>query len=132
MMLLRSLGVILCYSYEHECSAFGNDRIFVVRQEYINFRVSVLYGVLEYIFLFEFSEKLLKFLESSLSGAVRLWLLLSSKAFRLGASMGIGSGGQGGPWPPPWIFKHGTNIVNTGLKVLFFGLFLLFFGLYFS
>jgi len=23
----------------------------------------------------------------------------------------------------PWIFKHGTNIVDRGLKVLFFGLF---------
>jgi len=32
---------------------------------------------------------------------------------------------------PPWIFKHGTNIVNRGLKVLFFGHFLLFFGLFF-
>jgi len=28
--------------------------------------------------------------------------------------MGVGSG---------WIFKHGTNIVDGGLKVLFFGLF---------
>jgi len=35
--------------------------------------------------------------------------------------MGVGSGGQGGHGP--WIFKHGTNIVNRGLKVLFFGLF---------
>jgi len=24
---------------------------------------------------------------------------------------------------PPWIFKHGTNIVDRGLNVLFFGLF---------
>jgi len=38
--------------------------------------------------------------------------------------------GAGGPWPPPWIFKHGTNIVDRGLKVLFLGLFLLFFGLF--
>jgi len=37
--------------------------------------------------------------------------------------MGVGSGGQ---CPPPWIFKHGTNIVDRGLKVLFFGLFWLF------
>jgi len=34
--------------------------------------------------------------------------------------IGVGSGGQGGR-SSPWIFKHGTNIVNTGLKVLFFG-----------
>jgi len=38
--------------------------------------------------------------------------------------------GAGGPWPP-WIFKHGTNIVGRGLKVLFFDLFLLFFDLFF-
>jgi len=37
--------------------------------------------------------------------------------------MGVGSG-------RPWIFKHGTNIVHRGLKLLFFGLFLLFFGLF--
>jgi len=43
--------------------------------------------------------------------------------------MGVGSGEQWEPWPP-WIFKHGTNIVNRRLKVLFFGLFLLFFGLF--
>jgi len=35
----------------------------------------------------------------------------------------------GGLWPP-WIFIHGTNIVDRGLKVLFFGVFLLFFGLF--
>jgi len=34
------------------------------------------------------------------------------------------------PWPP-WIFKHGTNIVDRGLKVPFFGLFLLFFVIFF-
>jgi len=39
--------------------------------------------------------------------------------------MGVGSGGQGGPWLP-WFFKHGKNIVDKGLKVLFFGIFLLF------
>jgi len=39
--------------------------------------------------------------------------------------MGVGSGGQGGPWPP-WTFKHGTNIVDRGLKALFLSLFLLF------
>jgi len=32
--------------------------------------------------------------------------------------MGVGKGPG-----PPWIFKHCTNIVNKGLKVLFFGLF---------
>jgi len=37
--------------------------------------------------------------------------------------------GAGGPWPP-WVFKHGTNIVDGGLKVLFFGPFLLFFDLF--
>jgi len=31
---------------------------------------------------------------------------------------------------PSWIFKHGTNIVDKGLKVLFFGFFLLFSGLF--
>jgi len=36
--------------------------------------------------------------------------------------MGVGSGGQEGHGPP-WIFIHGTNIVDRGLKVLFFGLF---------
>jgi len=37
--------------------------------------------------------------------------------------MGVGSRGQEGCAPPPQIFKHGTNIVDKGLKVLFFGLF---------
>jgi len=37
----------------------------------------------------------------------------------------------GGPWLPTWVFKHGTNIVDRGLKVLFIGLFLLFFGHFF-
>jgi len=36
--------------------------------------------------------------------------------------MDVGSGGQGGR-APPWVFKHGTNIVERCLKVLFFGLF---------
>jgi len=45
-------------------------------------------------------------------------------------TMGVGSGGQGGRALTPWIFKHGTNVVNRGLKVLFFGLLLLFFGLF--
>jgi len=31
----------------------------------------------------------------------------------------------------PWIFIHGTNIVDRGLKALFFGVFLLLFGLFF-
>jgi len=31
--------------------------------------------------------------------------------------------GAGGPCLPPWIFKFGTNIVDRGLKVLFFGFF---------
>jgi len=30
----------------------------------------------------------------------------------------------------PWIFIHGTDIVDRGLIVLFFGLFLLFFDLF--
>jgi len=34
-------------------------------------------------------------------------------------SIGVGSGEQGGRG----IFKYGTNIVDRGLKVLFFGLF---------
>jgi len=38
------------------------------------------------------------------------------------------AGGRGAC--PPWIFIHGTNIVNKGLIVIFFGLFLLFFGLF--
>jgi len=33
------------------------------------------------------------------------------------------AGGQGWTVAPPWIFIHGTDIVDTGLKVLFFGLF---------
>jgi len=33
--------------------------------------------------------------------------------------MGVGSVGQGAPW----IFIHGTDIVDRGLIVLFFGLF---------
>jgi len=52
--------------------------------------------------------------------------------------MGVGSGGQ---WLPSWIFIDGTNIIDRGLKVLFFGLFfrcphpgrgliVLFFGLF--
>jgi len=38
--------------------------------------------------------------------------------------MGVGSGGQG-PWRP-WIFIHGTDVVNRGFIVLFFGHVLLF------
>jgi len=34
-------------------------------------------------------------------------------------SMGVGIG-AGGLWPL-WIFKHGTNIVDRDLRVLFFG-----------
>jgi len=37
--------------------------------------------------------------------------------------------GQGGV--APWIFKHGTNIVDRVLKVLFFGLFC-YFSVFFS
>jgi len=37
--------------------------------------------------------------------------------------MGVGSGRQEGRAPSPWIFKHGTDIVDRGLIVLFFGLF---------
>jgi len=36
--------------------------------------------------------------------------------------------GEGGP---SWIFKHGTNIVDRGLKVLFFGPFLTIFRSFF-
>jgi len=42
--------------------------------------------------------------------------------------MGVGSGGV----PPPRTFIHDTNIVDRGLKVLFFGIFLLFFRSFFS
>jgi len=35
--------------------------------------------------------------------------------------MGVGSGGQGGRGHP-WIFIHGTGIVDRGLIMLFFGL----------
>jgi len=35
--------------------------------------------------------------------------------------MGVNSGGQGAV--APWIFKHDTNIIDRGLKELFFGLF---------
>jgi len=47
--------------------------------------------------------------------------------------MGVGSGGKEGAVPslPPWIFIHGTDIVDTSLTVVFFGLFLLFFDLFF-
>jgi len=41
-------------------------------------------------------------------------------------AMGVGRGAV----PPPWIFKHGTNIVDRGLEVLFFGLFFLFLGFF--
>jgi len=42
--------------------------------------------------------------------------------------MGVGSGEQGG-CGAPWIFTHGTNIVNKGFSVIFrpFLLFLVFF-----
>jgi len=43
--------------------------------------------------------------------------------------MGVGSGGQGEPWPP-WIFIYGTNIVDRGFKSAIFWLFLLFFDLF--
>jgi len=36
-------------------------------------------------------------------------------------------GGHG----PPWIFIHGTDVVDIGLKVLFFGLFFAIFRFYF-
>jgi len=44
--------------------------------------------------------------------------------------MGVGSGGQGVGAVASWIFIHDTDILDRGLKVLFFGLFLLFFGLF--
>jgi len=40
--------------------------------------------------------------------------------------MGVGCGGV----PLPWIFIHGSNIVDRDIKVLFFGVILLFFGLF--
>jgi len=43
--------------------------------------------------------------------------------------MGISS--RGAVAPPPWIFKHGTNIVDRGLTVLFFGLFFAIFQSFF-
>jgi len=36
--------------------------------------------------------------------------------------MAVGSGARGAV-ASPWIFKHGKNVVDRGLKVLFFGLF---------
>jgi len=36
-------------------------------------------------------------------------------------SWALAAGGRGAV--PPWIFKHGTNIVDRSLKMLFFGLF---------
>jgi len=44
------------------------------------------------------------------------------RPYGLSSSMGVGSGGQDG-LGPPWIFIHGTNIVNRSLKMLFFSLF---------
>jgi len=52
--------------------------------------------------------------------SVTLLLFFAKYQYRY---MGVGSGGQGGR-------GHGTNIVDRGLKVLYFGLFLLFFGLF--
>jgi len=45
----------------------------------------------------------------------------------------VGGGGGGRPVAPLdfYIFMYGTNIVDKGLKVLYFGPFLLFFGLFF-
>jgi len=37
-------------------------------------------------------------------------------------NMGVGTGGQKSRGHP-WIFMHGTNLVDRGLKGLFFGLF---------
>jgi len=39
--------------------------------------------------------------------------------------MGVGRGAVA-----PWIFIHGTDIVDRGIIVIFFGLFLLFFGIF--
>jgi len=44
-------------------------------------------------------------------------------------TMGVGSGVQGSHGLP-WIFKHSTNVVDRGLKVLFFGLFCYFIGIF--
>jgi len=43
--------------------------------------------------------------------------------------MDVGNGWQGGV--PPWIFIHGTNIVDRGLILLFFDVFAVF-RLFFS
>jgi len=46
--------------------------------------------------------------------------------------MGVGSGGQAGHGPlPPWIFIHGTNLVDKSLKVLFFVFFFAIFRSFF-
>jgi len=37
--------------------------------------------------------------------------------------MGVGSGEQGERAYPPWIFIYGRNIVDRGLKLIFFSLF---------
>jgi len=44
-------------------------------------------------------------------------------------TMSVGGKGQGGR-ALRWIFINGTNVIDRGLKVLFFGFFLLFFGLF--
>jgi len=33
---------------------------------------------------------------------------------------------------PPWVFKNGANIVDRGLKVLFFSLFFCYFSAFFT
>jgi len=30
--------------------------------------------------------------------------------------MGVGSGGQSGGHDPPWIFRHGTDTVDRGIR----------------
>jgi len=54
------------------------------------------------------------------------YTLLHAWASAVGGIRGPWLENPGGAWPPPWIFKHDTNIVDRGLRVLFFGLFLLF------
>jgi len=42
----------------------------------------------------------------------------------------VSAAGARGPWPSSWIFKHGTYIVDRGLKVL--SAFFYYFSVFFS
>jgi len=60
--------------------------------------------------------------------ALLLYFLIFFHYFNCMKIHGRRQRGAGGPCPL-WIFIHGTNIVNRGLKMLFFGI-LLVFGLF--